>query len=87
MEGHRLMARHAPCVPCLGTLLLLAAALTAALRLLRVNLRRLFEEGALTVSGYLLPRPDETTENRLRAAFTEFDRDLAIILGDPPRAR
>jgi hypothetical protein len=41
---------------------------------------------ALTVSGYLRRRPDPAVERQLRAAFAEFDRDLARILGDrPPR--
>jgi hypothetical protein len=82
------MARHAPYVPCLATLLLSAAALMVALRLMRVNLREIFEEAALTAGGYLHSRPDEATDKRLRAVFTEFDRDLSAILGDrTPRPR
>jgi hypothetical protein len=32
------------------------------------------------VSGYLRTRPDPWLEGNLRAAFAEFDRELALIL-------
>ena len=52
------------------------------LRLNGVNLRILFLEAALTVTGYLRRRPDPAIEHALRAAFTNLDRELAEILGD-----
>ena len=52
------------------------------LRLTRVSVRDLGARAALTASGYLRPRPDPATEQALRAAFAELDRDLAEILGD-----
>jgi hypothetical protein len=42
---------------------------------------------ALTVSGYLRRRPDRAAETRLRAAFSELDRELTAVLGDRPPAR
>ena len=52
------------------------------LRLTGVSVRDLGSRAALTVTGYLRPRPDPATEQALRAAFAELDRDLAEILGD-----
>jgi len=52
------------------------------LRLTGVSLRELFAHAALTVTGYLRPRPDPAVEHALRAAFADLDRDLAEILGD-----
>ncbi len=75
------MPRHAPRVPCLVTLLPLAA-FAALLRQLRLDLREVLANAMLTILGYLLPRPDPSAENQLRAVFAEFDRELAGILGD-----
>ena len=75
------MPRHAPCVPCLGTLLLLTD-FAVLLRQLRLDLREVLTNAMLTILGYLLPRPDPSAENQLRAVFAEFDRDLAAILDD-----
>ena len=52
------------------------------LRLTRVSARELCADAALTVTGYLRPRPDPAVEHALRAAFADLDRDLAGILGD-----
>jgi hypothetical protein len=52
------------------------------LRLTSVSVRDLGARAALTVTGYLRPRPDPAAEQALRAAFAELDRDLAEILGD-----
>jgi hypothetical protein len=46
------------------------------------SLRELLSYAALTVTGYLRPRPDPAVENALRAAFADLDKDLAVILGD-----
>ena len=52
------------------------------MRLTGVSVRDLGARAALTVTGYLRPRPDPAAEQALRAAFAELDRDLAEILGD-----
>ena len=65
-----------------GLVLLSFAMVFLWLRLTGVSVRDLGSRCALTVSGYLRPRPDPVTEQALRAAFAELDRDLAAILGD-----
>jgi len=43
----------------------------------------------LSLTGYLRSAPDPWLDARLRVAFAEFDRELALILRDrpvPPRA-
>ena len=52
------------------------------LRLIGVSVRARFGCAALTVTGYLRPRPDPAVEEALRTAFADLDRDLARILGD-----
>jgi hypothetical protein len=51
-------------------------------RLFGVSVRELCGNAALTVTGYLRPRPDPAVEHALRTAFADLDRDLAEILGD-----
>ena len=82
------MSRHGPSVrsvdvPMLGLGLVLFWG-----RLTGVCVRGVCASAALTVTGYLRPRPDPAIERALRAAFAELDRDLAGILGDrmPRRA-
>jgi hypothetical protein len=50
--------------------------------LIGVSVRAQFAHAALTVTGYLRPRPDPAVEEALRTAFADLDRDLARILGD-----
>jgi hypothetical protein len=50
-------------------------------------MRELYQEVALTISGYVRPRPDPAFEHLLRTAFSEFDRELAAILGDRRQPR
>jgi hypothetical protein len=52
------------------------------LRLIGVSVRARFAHAALTVTGYLRPRPDPAVEDALRTAFADLDQDLARILGD-----
>jgi hypothetical protein len=52
------------------------------LRLTGISVRELCAHAALTVTGYLRPRPAPALERELRTAFAELDRDLAAILGD-----
>lgn len=47
-----------------------------------ISIRELFAYAALTVGGYLRPRPDPVAEHALRGAFADLDRKLASILGD-----
>lgn len=52
------------------------------LSMARISVRDVGARAALTVTGYLRPRPDPAAEQALRTAFAELDRDLAEILGD-----
>lgn len=51
-------------------------------RFISAPVRNLLPQLALTVTGYLRPRPDPVIECVLRSAFTDLDRELAEILGD-----
>jgi hypothetical protein len=50
-----------------------------------LSIRDLVGDAVLTVSGHLRPAPDPACESALRAAFAEFDAELAEILGDRTR--
>jgi hypothetical protein len=77
------MSRHVLSVHCVDVLPMLGLALVFLwLRLTGVNVRELCAHAALTVTGYLRPRPDPAVEHALRTAFADLDRDLAEILGD-----
>jgi hypothetical protein len=77
------MSRHVLSVHYVDVLSMLALALVfLCLWLTSVSLRELCAYTALTVTGYLRPRPDPAVERTLRAAFSELDRDLALILDD-----
>jgi len=52
------------------------------LQLLGKSVRDLCAPTALTLSGYLRPRPDPACESALRAAFAELDKELATVLDD-----
>jgi hypothetical protein len=79
--------RHASYVPYADGLGVLAfAALFLVLRSRRINLGEICGEMALTVTGHLRCPPDRAAEERLTAVFAEFDRELAVILADRPRA-
>jgi hypothetical protein len=54
------------------------------LRLWGRGLRPLLAQTALSVSGYLRPRPDQAMESALRSAFTQLDKELAEVLADRP---
>ncbi|HLH82091.1 MAG TPA: hypothetical protein VKV38_02415 [Trebonia sp.] len=56
--------------------------LTLWLTLAGYSIRSLSARAILAVTGYLRPRPDPWMEDALRAAFAEFDRELALILKD-----
>jgi hypothetical protein len=77
------MSRHVPSVRYVDVLPMLGLALVFLwLWLTGVSVRDVLASAALTATGYLRPRPDPAVEQALRAAFAEFDRDLAEILGD-----
>jgi hypothetical protein len=77
MLPHVLSVHYVDVLPMLGLALVFLW-----LRLTGVRIRRLFGYAALTVTGYLRPRPDPVVEHALRTAFTDLDRKLAAILGD-----
>jgi hypothetical protein len=77
MSRHVFSVRYADALPMLGV-----ALAVLWLRLKGASVGKLCAAAALTVTGYLRPRPDPRVENALRAAFAELDRDLAEILGD-----
>ena len=73
--GHSVGIQYAAVVAMLGvgvfTLWLLRAG---------YSIRDLSARATLSLSGYLRTRPDPWLEGTLRVAFTEFDRELALIL-------
>jgi len=77
MSRHVLNVRYVDVLPMLGLALFILW-----LRLSRLSVRELCADAALTISGYVRPRPDPVTERRLRVAFADLDRELAAILGD-----
>lgn len=80
------MSRHELSVRYVGALPLLGLALAFLLvRLLGVRVRERCADAALTLTGYLRPRPDPAVEHAVRTAFADLDRDLAGILGDRTR--
>ena len=83
------MSRHVLSVRYVDVLPMLSLGLVFLwLWLSGVSVREFCASAALTVTGYLRPRPDPAVERALRAAFAELDRDLAGILGDRiPRPR
>jgi hypothetical protein len=77
------MSRHALTFHYVDVLPMISVALVCLwLWLSGFSLRELLSHAALTVTGYLRPRPDPALENALRAAFADLDKDLAVILGD-----
>lgn len=79
------MARHGINVHYVDVLPMLGLALFFPwFRLIGLSVRELCADIALTVTGYLRPRPNPALENALRTAFADLDRDLAAILGDRP---
>lgn len=79
------MPQHAFTFHYVDVLAMLSVALVFLwLRLAGVSVRGLLAYAALTVSGYLRPRPDPAAEAVLRAAFADLDRELADIMSDRP---
>jgi hypothetical protein len=77
------MSRHMFNLPFVDALALLGTAVVFLwLRVVRVSMMERCAQAALTVTGYLRPRPDPAAENALRIAFAELDRGLTEILGD-----
>ena len=77
--GHSASIQYAGVAVMLGI-----GVLTLTLWLLPVgyNIRQLSARAILSLTGHLRARPDPWLEGTLRAAFAEFDRELALILQD-----
>jgi hypothetical protein len=75
MSQHVLHEKYVEVLPMLGTALLF-------LWLMLAGVRQRCAQAALTVTGYLRPRPARSVEDALRTALAELDRDLAALLGD-----
>jgi hypothetical protein len=83
MSRHTWTLRNVDALPTLG-----CAFLSPWRRLVGTAAWRLLAEAALTVTGHLRRRPDPAAERALRTALTDFDEELAQILGDrTPRDR
>ena len=77
------MSRHVLSIGFVDVLPMLGVALVFLwLRVTRISVRELCAHAALTVTGYLRPRPAPALERALRTAFADLDTDLAAILGD-----
>jgi hypothetical protein len=77
MSRQVLSAHYVDVLPLLGLALVFLL-----VRLLGPRMGERCAAAALTVSGYLRPRPDPAVERAVRTAFADLDRDLAGILGD-----
>ena len=75
--GHSLGTHYAGASVMLGIGLLTLWLLFAV-----YSIRGLSARAILSLTGYLRTRPDPWLEGTLRAAFAEFDRELAMILQD-----
>lgn len=81
--GHSLSIQDTGVSVLLGTALLILWLMVAG-----CSVRDLSARAMLSLTGHLRTRPDPWLERTLRAAFAEFDRELALILQDrgPQRA-
>jgi hypothetical protein len=77
MSRHVLHVNYVEVLPMLGAVIVFLWRMLAG-----VSVRQRCAQAALTVTGYLRPRPARSVEEALRAAFAELDRDLAALLGD-----
>lgn len=77
--GHSVGIQYAGVAVLLGI-----GALTLWALLAGYSIRQLSARAVLSLTGYLRTRPDPWLEGTLRAAFAEFDRELALILQDRP---
>jgi hypothetical protein len=77
MSRHVLHANYVDVLPMLGAVIFFLW-----LTLTRVSVRQRCGQAALTITGYLRPRPARSVEDALRAAFAELDRDLVALLRD-----
>jgi hypothetical protein len=77
------MSRYVLSVRYVDVVLMLSLALVFLwLRITGISVRKLCAHAALTVTGYLRPRPAPALERALRTAFADLDKDLAAILAD-----
>jgi hypothetical protein len=73
--GHSVSVQYAAVVVMLGIGVLILWLLRAG-----YSIKGLSARTTLSLTGYLRTRPDPWLEGTLRAAFAEFDRELALIL-------
>lgn len=77
--GHSVSIQYAGVAVMLGV-----AVLTLWLLPAGYSIRQLPARAILSLTGHLRARPDPWLEGTLRAAFAEFDQELALILQDRP---
>jgi hypothetical protein len=73
--GHSVGIEYAAVMVMLGV-----GILTLWLLLVGYSIRDLSSRATISLTGYLRTRPDPWLEGAVRAAFAEFDRELALIL-------
>ena len=73
--GHSVSIQYAAVVVILGIGVFILWLLRAG-----YSIKDLSARTTLSLTGYLRTRPDPWLEGSLRAAFAEFDRELALIL-------
>lgn len=77
------MPRHAFSVTFLESLAMLSVAMILLwVQVIGGRVKQASADAALTVTGYLRPRPDPALEDTLRTALADLDRELAAVLGD-----
>ena len=79
--GHWVGIEYAAVAVMLGTGILALWVLLA-----RYSIKDLSARATLSLTGYLRTRPDPGLEGTVRAAFAEFDRELALILRERSHA-
>lgn len=79
--GHSVGIQYTAVVALLGI-----GVLTIWLLLGGSSIRSLSSRATLSLTGYLRARPDPWLEGTLRAAFADFDRELALILHERSHA-
>ena len=72
---------HSVGIQCAAVVVMLGIGiLTLWLLLAGYSIRDLSSRATLSLTGYLRTRPEPWLEGTLRAAFAEFDHELALIL-------
>jgi hypothetical protein len=83
LGGRPVMPRHAFSVTFLESLAMLSVAMILLwVQVIGGWVKQASADAALTVTGYLRPRPDPALEDTLRTALADLDQELAAVLGD-----